>query len=50
MADSSVQAAGNAARAAAAAASGGMGFSNTVKTSSQGAEAPATDKKALLGA
>jgi len=27
-----------------------MGFSNTVKTSSQGAEAPATDKKALLGA
>jgi hypothetical protein len=44
-----VQAAGNAARAAAAAASGGQGFSDTVKTSPQGASAPATQTKALLG-
>jgi hypothetical protein len=50
MADGSVQAAGNAARAAAAAASGSQGFSNTVKTSPEGAAAPASDKKQLLGA
>lgn len=49
MADSSVKAAGQAARAAAAAANGDLGFGGTVKTSSAGAEPPATSKKELLG-
>jgi hypothetical protein len=48
-ASSSVQDAGAAARQAAAAAAGGMGFAGTLQSSPQGAPAPNTALKQLLG-
>jgi hypothetical protein len=50
MASQQVQQAGLSAEAAAAAASGGMGFANTLKTSANGASPAATTSgKTLLG-
>lgn len=46
----SVQGAGAAQRAAAAAAGGSMGFNDTVKTGPQGAAAPTTAGQQLFGA
>lgn len=49
MADPSVQAAGTAASRAAAAAAGKRGYSNTVKTSTQGADTPSLAEHTLFG-
>jgi hypothetical protein len=49
MASSTVQDAGAAARQAAAAAAGGMGFAGTLQSGPQGAAAPNTALKQLLG-